>query len=281
MLRHTSGGLPLRIRPVFEDFHRLTVRESYEYPLHKHFNYELIVVDQGPYRCTLNNQQVRLNHGEFLIIKPGDTHQDHLKKGQYHYVLHFRIIADARMESSNIQLFAPNVSPDRQRGIQALDDPFSFFRQLEMELGKGDVFSYYVQDSMLETFFWQLIRLLPRGTLSGQFDQLSSQMGFNAKLQALFEKNCRQNYCVRQMAKDFNLSERAFVYKFKEIMGQSPAKAFTAYRIQRATERLLSEEVPVQEIADEFGFKNPFHFSRAFKKVFGSSPRAYRRSRTP
>lgn len=276
ILRNISAGLPLRIKPVFDDFHQLTVSEEGDYPLHRHHNYEVIVVDKGPYCCTLNGVFVQLNHGEFLIIKPGDMHQDHFETGQNHYVLHFKLVVVDLIERDLIQLFEPGVAPFYQCGTQTLDNPFVFFKKLQEELEQGDVFSVYVQDSMLETFFWQLIRLLPDEALSCQFQQLSQQLEFYTKLQALFKKNIRKNLKVSQMAKDFGLSERTLTYRFKEFIGQSPSQAFNAYRINQAAEMLISSEMSVQEVADEFGFDNPFHFSRVFKRTMGCAPREYR-----
>jgi AraC-like DNA-binding protein len=37
--------------------------------------------------------------------------------------------------------------------------------------------------------------------------------------------------------------------------------------------------VLVKQVAAELGFDDPFHFSRAFKNIFGLSPEAFRRLR--
>ena len=276
MLRSTSSGLPMRIRPVFEDFHRLRVNEDYNYPIHKHSSYELIVVDRGPYRCLLNDERIILSYGEFLIIKPGDIHQDIFRPGQDHYVLHFSLKANDDIQGSMIQLFDSKVKPSLQVGTEALGDPFSFFKRLQNELITDDVFSSYVQDSMLETFFWQLIRLLPQETLSGQFQQLSRQMEFHSKLQDLFSKNYKSALTVATMAQEFGMSERTLAYRCNELINQTPSKAFTQYRIGKAVEMLQSSSKSIQEVSDEMGFENPFHFSRVFKSVMNCSPKQYR-----
>ncbi|MCH2207628.1 MAG: AraC family transcriptional regulator [Lentisphaerales bacterium] len=276
MFRSTSGSLPMRIRPVFEDFHRLTVNEDCDYPEHKHSKYELIVVDRGPYRCTLNGELILLKFGEFLIIKPGDVHQDHFRCGQDHYVLHFGLSSAQGVQSSVIQLFDKKVNPQKQMGVRSLDTPFTFFKKLTSELGQADVFSTYIQDSMLETFFWQLIRLLPQETLSGQFQQLSRQLDFHTKLQDIFSQHYKSSYSVQEMAAEMGMSERTLVYRCKEFINQTPAKAFTCYRVHKAAELLGSTDLAIQEVANEFGFENPFHFSRVFKSVMKCSPKSYR-----
>jgi transcriptional regulator GlxA family with amidase domain len=46
----------------------------------------------------------------------------------------------------------------------------------------------------------------------------------------------------------------------------------------RAAALLVKTNYQVQEIAFLTGFESQYHFSRAFKSVFGSNPSAYRRS---
>ena len=46
-----------------------------------------------------------------------------------------------------------------------------------------------------------------------------------------------------------------------------------------ATEQLHEPGTLVKQVAEQAGFSDPFHFSRAFKSVFGLSPEAFRRVR--
>jgi len=50
-------------------------------------------------------------------------------------------------------------------------------------------------------------------------------------------------------------------------------------RLDRAAQLLLTTELQVSECAAECGYADVYHFSRAFKRVFGSPPSAYRREK--
>ena len=64
---------------------------------------------------------------------------------------------------------------------------------------------------------------------------------------------------------------------FFSHMRMSPGDFILHERITLAERKLLEHpERSIQEIAYECGWKNPFHFSRAFKSVTGLSPRKYR-----
>ncbi|MDQ2799915.1 MAG: helix-turn-helix transcriptional regulator [Armatimonadota bacterium] len=64
---------------------------------------------------------------------------------------------------------------------------------------------------------------------------------------------------------------------FKAALGHSPAETVRLARLDRAAILLARSNYTVGEVAALYGFLSPFHFSRAFKKVQGQSPSAFRR----
>jgi AraC-like DNA-binding protein len=63
---------------------------------------------------------------------------------------------------------------------------------------------------------------------------------------------------------------------FQRYDHQSPHEYVTRLRMNRAVELLNDPEVLIKEVAAHVGFADPFHFSRAFKKTFGVSPKSFR-----
>jgi AraC-like DNA-binding protein len=277
MYRHRTENQALHVRPVFEDFHRLRVIEKGDYPLHRHVSYEMIVVKKGPYQCMINGEVLSIEEGCFLIIKPGDNHQDHFREGQEHFVLHFHIDGgEERGSSKGIPLFIPHVSPQDQSGKESSGEAFIFFNRLQGELERADRFSGFIQDSLLETFFWQMVRSLPAGALSRQFHRLTSHSDFNSRMEEIFSENYHHHFGVVEMAQALGITPRTLTNRCRSFLGRTPARAFTEYRIKKAAHVLLTENPRINTLSEEFGFENPFHFSRVFKSIMGLSPRSYR-----
>ncbi len=75
-----------------------------------------------------------------------------------------------------------------------------------------------------------------------------------------------------------NLSSAYFSRCFKQVVGQNFHDYKRTYRLNLAARRLLSTGMQVSKIAYSLGFTSPAHFSAAFHKRFGMTPRAYRNS---
>jgi transcriptional regulator GlxA family with amidase domain len=82
---------------------------------------------------------------------------------------------------------------------------------------------------------------------------------------------------LADFAKAAGVSVPHFCVLFKTRTGVPPMLYFTRLRMRHAAELLDSSEATVEEIGSRVGYENPFHFSRAFRRTQGMSPRAYRK----
>jgi AraC-like DNA-binding protein len=82
---------------------------------------------------------------------------------------------------------------------------------------------------------------------------------------------------LRDLAAITGLSQSQFGRAFKASTGVSPHRWQLNARIAKAQDLLLSNSIPLAEIALLTGFVEQSHFSRVFKSVVGTSPGAWRR----
>jgi AraC-like DNA-binding protein len=60
------------------------------------------------------------------------------------------------------------------------------------------------------------------------------------------------------------------------MIGQSPQDFLIRYRMSKATSLLTSTSLSIGDISVQVGYPNQLHFSRAFRNIYGMSPRQYR-----
>lgn len=81
---------------------------------------------------------------------------------------------------------------------------------------------------------------------------------------------------VESIAQRCNIHRNQLLKLFKERIGQGPQEYLIKYRMSRAAQLLLTTEFSVGEVGNAVGYSNQLHFSRAFKNVYGISPKIFR-----
>lgn len=93
---------------------------------------------------------------------------------------------------------------------------------------------------------------------------------------AYIEHNFQNDISVEDIAKVCGLNRTYFGKIFKEAVGKTPQEFLLNYRMVKATEFLKLTQLSIRDIGQAVGYENQLHFSRAFKNIYGMSPREWR-----
>jgi AraC-like DNA-binding protein len=93
------------------------------------------------------------------------------------------------------------------------------------------------------------------------------------------QQHFRRLKTLQQIAAECRLNHSYLCRLFRRYDHQTPYQYLLRLKMNLAAERLQQPAVLVKQVAEETGFGDPFHFSRAFKAVFGLAPDAFRRLR--
>ena len=83
---------------------------------------------------------------------------------------------------------------------------------------------------------------------------------------------------LKKISEVFSISESYFSYLFKVETGRNFSEYLEELRMQQAMHLLKETDTPLSELYLHLGYNNPNSFRRAFKKVYGSSPKAFRQT---
>lgn len=92
----------------------------------------------------------------------------------------------------------------------------------------------------------------------------------------------RMNYCnpikVTDIA-DYVCINRSYLYTlFEQYMHVSPQQFLAMYRVTKSLELLHATEYPIESIAFSCGYTDVLVFTKAFRRIKGMSPSAYRKA---
>jgi AraC-like DNA-binding protein len=86
-------------------------------------------------------------------------------------------------------------------------------------------------------------------------------------------------WTLDELARRAGLSRSSLAERFVELVGHPPMQYLARWRMQLAAGLLAGGSASVAQVADEVGYASEAAFSRAFKKIVGVPPAAWRRTR--
>lgn len=124
-------------------------------------------------------------------------------------------------------------------------------------------------------FLYVLRQQVHAGQSLGGLVALTRQPAFAGLLEQMIE-HPGQAWTLESMAACAGLSRSAFFKRFSELAGQSPGQVLLALRMRQACQ-LLQAGHTVEHVGAQVGYQSVAAFTRAFAKVVGVQPGAYRR----
>ena len=81
---------------------------------------------------------------------------------------------------------------------------------------------------------------------------------------------------LEDVARHVGYSTVYFAALFAKKTSYAPIEYYNQLKIQRSCSYLHFSDMKIKEIAFRMGYYDPFHFTRAFKKEMGVTPKEYR-----
>ena len=88
-----------------------------------------------------------------------------------------------------------------------------------------------------------------------------------------------RRWTVPELAREANASRSVLDQRFRHVLGRSPIRYLTQWRMHLAEDLLGSTDLTVHDIARRVGYLSEQAFSRAFKRERGEAPAHWRAAR--
>lgn len=240
-----------------EFFRQLTLL-NFNFPLHFHRAYELIIVNEGELLLTIDQKKYRLQKSNLAFIFSHQIHEFHTPHHSDLTIIlfspeligHFFMKYKEYLPENNV------IAYDQLPNLQSLDTIYS-----------QKSFLYGVCDALLKQTNFVPI-------------QYSTKTKILNKILLFVDQHFHQDCTLKTVAKHIGYDYAYLSKLFVQLTQMSYTEYLNRYRIFHACYLLKSSQQSVSEIAFNCGYNNLRSFNRNFKKIIGQSPQEYRKADT-
>lgn len=224
----------------------------------------------------------------FADDSKGVTHEYQIKSGQGFMIFPGQIttyIADRELPWEYVWLEFDGLRAKEALEIAGLtqDNPVYRVRSRELRETMKDEMNYIVEHKDASPFhlighLYLFIDALTRSAATMKVSKGSKLQDFYIHEALVFiENNFQNDISVEDIASVCGLNRSYFGKIFKNGTGKSPQEFLLNYRMTKAAELLKLTKLSIGDIGNAVGYPNQLHFSRAFKNIYGVSPREWRK----
>lgn len=240
-------------------------------------SFELLYLQSGEKRLTVEAQSYLLHGGDLLIIRPNEVH------GELDAVQN-------RSSLGYILLSNPESTPDflhlSDAQARTLTNRLTELRLIHTDSETRRILNQITAcfeanreaDDFLQPRFTALMLLLADALIHRCHDADIAVPEDIRRILEYIDGHPAEMFNVQQLAEVLGLSEIRFKQKFKQYTGIPPAEYVARVHIRLAEERLIETRDRITDIAMDLGFSSSQHLSRLFKRYNGCSPTSYRRN---
>ena len=237
-----------------------------------HYLFHYIITGKGTLISTDQNgskTSFNLKGGEGFLIYPGQVNTyvaDMEDPWEYIWIEFDGIRAKEALELAGFSMSSPVYRSQDPVGRQAMENEMRYL------VGHRDVSAFHLvgHTYLFLDYLLQSVEQTQAPTNKLQDFYIREALSF-------IKQNYQNDITVEDIAKQAGLNRSYFGKVFKAALNKSPQQYLINYRMTRAAELLKLTSLPIGDVGKAVGYPNQLHFSRAFKSVYGMSPRDWRK----
>ena len=130
----------------------------------------------------------------------------------------------------------------------------------------------FIESKALELLALKL-DVATKGTTHYQTDHIIKKL---YQIQHYIASNLATHYSIQDLSKKTGVNDFLLKKEFKRVFQQTIFEYAHNLRMKKAKQLLHHSTKPIYEISEAIGYKNATHFTAAFKKLEGITPKKYR-----
>ena len=258
------------------------------------FDHEIIYIDSGKIKLTINRKVFYVSEGSCIILPPNVYHKiEGVDDSTWQPHVHFDFVELPDSSEVPVSFKTLNNMEENEKKYMRKN----FFQEHKIHVPyvvklKNPTKVRQIIFKIIETYTHQNIYsdLTLKGliidlvaTILKDYHTKSAHEDKTRKINELIShviNNINHDYTLEEMANIANMTVWNLIQIFNKMYQTTPKKYFEKYRILHAKTLLEVENMPIKEIAYQMEFDSPQTFSRWFKKIDGKNPTFYKKKPT-
>lgn len=251
-------------------------RKKSEDNYHTHDFPEIGIILSGRGTYHLNDEYVQVAEGDVLLFNPGIGHESVIYSPEDHrmeFFVGFADVAFQGMKKNHIELKdGGNVLHTKGKTRRTI---FRICEEMEKENLERRPGRYF----MLKSYLIQLLLIIvreqmePLEPVKGREFKSAGKKYAAEQVADYLDEHYADRISLDQIAENMYLSPFYISKIFKSEMGESPIHYLIRVRMEKAKELLTGNpDLPISEVAGMVGYEDVYHFSKLFKKAYGTAP---------
>lgn len=263
-----------------EDFRLFHIRDRIELELNYHYHEfdKIVVFLSGKVTYVVESKAYFLNPWDILLVPHGQIHRPIIDTSKHYERITLWIKPDYLrkngMGEDLRQCF--DIAEEKRFALIRPDNGARVTLMRLLSAVEGAMKSReFGSELMYHTCFLQFLVELNRIALADATDKDTAAFRSDPKLDeivAYINGNLNEDLSIDAIAKKFFISKSYLMHKFKETTGCSAHRYIQQKRLMLAAE-LIRDGMSVAEAGARCGYGDYSAFLRAFKKLFGATPR--------
>ncbi|WP_022661930.1 helix-turn-helix transcriptional regulator [Paucidesulfovibrio longus] len=261
--------------PELQDLEiRFSRYRSVSFPKHAHETYSIGAVLSGGTRLWARGREQRVAEGCLVLFAPGEVHSCNPEDPDWAYYM-FHVRPDW------LEALARDMAGASAAGEASVRFPRTVVRDAELvDALQRLAVSVTEQAELLERQGRAVeafgLLLARHGEVGRTGGDVAGERRAVSRVREILSENFADKLTLEDLAREAALSPYHLLRVFRESTGLTPHAWRTQRRISHARD-LLAQGVPLARAAQETGFADQSHFSKAFKQYVGVTPGGYLR----
>ncbi|MCC9070725.1 AraC family transcriptional regulator [Flavobacterium sp. F-65] len=275
--------------PKLNQFETLVIdefeEEKFHLPFHSHTYYEIIYIVKGNGIHHLNKNLLPYKSGDLFVVSPEDEHYFDIKKCTRFVYIKFT----DNYFNSNKSLFCDDLllnTPEcfmrdklLKETVLKLDEPCKTI--LKNTIENITAYNSRIDVTTSPIVFYQILSIfgLIKETIRGMNPKANGNHIDSEQITSYIHQNIYypKSVQIKAISAHFNIAETYFSAYFKRTFSISYRDYINNLRTTLIEKRISNNQMPIKQIAYEFGFTDESHLSNYFKKRKNMKPTDFKK----